>query len=221
MLRCFWMLASISMAAIAQTPQVFPAGDGVTPARVVQKTAPEYTEAARQAKLEGTVGLRMIVNADGEPEDVYVMRPLGLGLDQEAVDAVRNWRFAPGMKDGRMVSVVTDVDVPFHLLAGRADWHLARVDFDLPPGTSLPDIEDAPYPAASGPERYDAVSLTFEIDAAGAPVNIRTAKSTDPKWEQALTEMLRNWRFRPATKDGVAVGVTATFDFARGRPATS
>lgn len=221
MWRCFLVLASISMAAMAQMPQVFPPGDGVTSPRVVRKTAPEYTDAARQAKLEGSVGLRMIVNADGEPEDVYVMRPLGLGLDQEAVAAVRNWRFAPGMKDGRMVSVVTDVDVPFHLLAGRADWHLARVDFDLPPGTSLPGIEDAPYPAASGPERYDTVSLTFEIDAAGAPVNIQTAKSTDSQWEQELIAMLRNWKFHPATKNGIAVGVTATFDFARGRPATS
>ncbi len=91
------------------------------PARVVQKTAPEYTEAARQAKLEGTVGVRLIVNADGEPEDAYVLRSLGLGLDQEAVAAVRNWRFAPGMKDGKMVAVVTDVDVPFHLLTGRAE----------------------------------------------------------------------------------------------------
>lgn len=209
------------MAAGTQAEQVFLPGRDVMAPRVVSRTAPEYTEEARQAKLEGSVGLRLIVNADGEPEDIYVMQVLGLGLDEKAVEAVRNWRFAPGMKGGQTVAVMTTVDVPFHLLAGRADWHLAHVDFTPPQGASPPAIETAAYPEVSGPPSYATVSLAFDIDSEGVPVNIHAARSSDARWEQELIAMLREWRFRPARENGVAVGASATFDFARGRPASS
>lgn len=202
-------------------PQVFRAGDGVMPPRVLERTAPEYTEEARQAKLEGSVGLRLIVNAEGAPEGIYVNRPLGLGLDNEAVEAVRNWRFAPGMKDGKTVPVLTTVDVPFHLLDRRGDWHLARATFDPPQGASLPAIETACYPDTPGPELYATVSLAFDIDPQGVPVNIHAAGSSDAKWEQELIAMLREWRFHPAEKNGATVTAGATFDFARGRRASS
>jgi TonB family protein len=193
MLAFLVMLACLAMTAAAQTPQVFRPGGDVIPPRVLEKTAPEYTEQARQARLEGSVGLRLVVNVDGEPEGVYVMRSLGLGLDEEAAQAVQNWRFAPGMKDGKAVAVLTTVEVPFHLLDARGDWHLARIDFDPPKGASPPAVEHGYYPEASGPDLYATVSLAFDIDAQGVPVNIRATGSSDAKWEQELIAMLRDW----------------------------
>jgi TonB family protein len=215
------MFAFLGTAIRAQSPQVFRAENDVMAPRVIERTAPEYTDEARQAKLEGSVGVRLIVNAEGIPEGIYVVRSLGLGLDNEAVAAVRDWRFAPGMKDGKTVAVLTNVDVPFHLLESRAEWHLARASFDLPKGVSLPAIETAHYPDPSGSPQHATVSLAFEIDPSGQPVNIRSTASSNAAWEQELIEMLREWRFHPAQENGVAVASSATFDFERGRPATS
>lgn len=216
-----FLLLSLLAFFPSDNPQVFVPDKDVMPARVIARTAPEYTEEARQAKLEGSVELRLIVDADGTPEGIYVLRPLGLGLDEKAVEAVRDWRFAPGMKDGKMVAVVATVDVPFHLLGRRAEWHLARAAFDPPYGASSPTIKKADYPDAAGQEQYATVSLSFEIDASGVPVKIRAAKSSDAKWERQLIAMLSEWRFKPAVENGEPVAASATFDFERGRRSAS
>jgi protein TonB len=76
---------------------------------------PEYSEEARKAKYQGTVVLWLIVGADGHPRDVKIARTLGMGLDQKAIEAVRNWKFEPAMKDGRPVAVQINVEVNFRL----------------------------------------------------------------------------------------------------------
>src|SRR5579859_5783864 len=85
---------------------VYRVGNGVTPPKLVSRVEPQYTEAARLAGLEGTVFLKAIISASGQPEEIQVMRRLGLGLDQKAVDAVSQWQFEPGTKDGQPVRVV-------------------------------------------------------------------------------------------------------------------
>ena len=87
----------------------------ISPPAIVTKREPQYTQEAIDAKLEGTILIRLIVGADGVPQDVQVVRGLGLGLDEQAVEAVRNWRFKPGMKDGKPVPVQVQVQVNFRL----------------------------------------------------------------------------------------------------------
>ena len=60
--------------------------------------------------------LAIIVDDKGLPRDVRVIRPLGLGLDQKAIEAVQKWRFRPGMKDGKPVAVSATIEVNFRLL---------------------------------------------------------------------------------------------------------
>jgi protein TonB len=91
-------------------------GAGVSAPSVLSKVEPEYSEEARKAKWQGTVVLQIVVDEHGLPRDMQVMRQLGLGLDQKAMDAVSKWRFRPGMKDGKPVSVLATVEVSFHLL---------------------------------------------------------------------------------------------------------
>lgn len=76
---------------------------------------PEYSEAARVAKDNGTVVLGVILGSDGIPGDIWVIRKLGLGLDQKAIEAVRRWRFQPAMRDGKPIPVLLAVEVNFHI----------------------------------------------------------------------------------------------------------
>jgi TonB family protein len=94
---------------------VFKVGGGVSAPRALQTPDPEYSEEARKAKYQGTVVLWLIVDQNGRPQQLKVARSLGMGLDQKAIEAVRQWKFEPAMKDGRPVAVQINVEVNFRL----------------------------------------------------------------------------------------------------------
>jgi len=87
----------------------------VTRPVLLRKKGPEYSEEARKAKWQGTVVLSLEVDASGQAMNPRVTRSLGMGLDQKAIDAVMQWRFKPGMKDGKPVIVPAQVEVNFRL----------------------------------------------------------------------------------------------------------
>ena len=91
-------------------------GGGVSAPSVLSKVEPEYSEEARKAKWQGTVVLQLVVDDMGRPQNLKVLRSLGLGLDQKAIEAVEKWRFKPGMKDGKPVPVMATIEVNFRLL---------------------------------------------------------------------------------------------------------
>jgi len=91
-------------------------GGGVSAPAVLSKVEPEYSEEARKAKWQGTVVLSLVVDDQGRPQNLKVLRSLGLGLDQKAIEAVEKWRFKPGMKDGKPVPVMATIEVNFRLL---------------------------------------------------------------------------------------------------------
>ena len=95
---------------------VFRVGGGVSAPQLVARIEPEYSEQARKAKYQGVVVLSIIVQKDGSVRDIKVVQPLGLGLDEKAVEAVKQWRFRPGMKSGTPVDVMATVEVTFRLL---------------------------------------------------------------------------------------------------------
>ena len=89
---------------------------GVTAPALLRKVEPEYSEEARKAKYQGTVTLAVVIDASGKVAAVRVLHSLGLGLDDKAMEAVRKWKFAPGTKGGRPVSVAATIEVNFRLL---------------------------------------------------------------------------------------------------------
>jgi TonB family protein len=91
-------------------------GGGVTAPAVLAKVEPEYSEEARKAKFQGTVMLYIEVDENGKPKNLRVVRALGLGLDEKAIEAVSRWKFRPGFKDGKPVTVAATVEVNFRLL---------------------------------------------------------------------------------------------------------
>jgi periplasmic protein TonB len=94
---------------------VFKVGGGVSAPKVLYQPDPEYSEEARKAKYQGTCVLWLIVGPDGKPRDIKVARNLGMGLDEKAIEAVKQWKFEPAMKDGRPVAVQINVEVSFRL----------------------------------------------------------------------------------------------------------
>ena len=91
-------------------------GGGVSDPVPIFKPEPEYSEEARKAKFQGAVLLAIVIDETGHTRDIRVLRPLGLGLDEKAIEAVTKWRFRPSMKDGRAVAVMANVEVNFRLL---------------------------------------------------------------------------------------------------------
>src|SRR5579863_1266696 len=94
---------------------VYHVGGGISAPTAISSPDPEYTEEARREKKQGTVVLWLIVDSSGRPRDIHVARGLGFGLDGKAIDAVKQWRFQPALKDGRPVDVQISVEVDFHL----------------------------------------------------------------------------------------------------------
>ena len=94
---------------------IFHVGGGVSPPRQIYAPEPEFSEEARKAKYQGVCTLGLIVGADGRPSNIRVLSSLGMGLDEKAIEAVKNWKFEPAMKDGHPVRVEIAVEVDFHL----------------------------------------------------------------------------------------------------------
>ncbi|MBX9600683.1 MAG: TonB family protein [Bryobacteraceae bacterium] len=95
---------------------VYRVGGGVSAPQVLLKVEPEYSEEARKARWQGVVVLSVVVDEKGQPRDLRVVRSLGLGLDQKAIEAAEKWKFKPGLKDGRPVPVAATIEVNFRLL---------------------------------------------------------------------------------------------------------
>jgi periplasmic protein TonB len=90
-------------------------GSGITPPAIVREVKPDYTEEARRRGVEGDVELEIVVRADGGVGSVTLIHGLGSGLDQRAIDAVRQWRFSPARRFGTPVDVIVEVAVEFKL----------------------------------------------------------------------------------------------------------
>ena len=94
---------------------IYSPGEGVSIPRAIYAPEPEFSEEARRSKYQGEVTLLATIGADGRTRDLRVVRSLGMGLDEKAMEAVRTWRFEPARKDGQPVAVQMNIIVNFHL----------------------------------------------------------------------------------------------------------
>jgi TonB family protein len=200
----------------------------VAASELIQKLDPEYTEEARVAELEGTVVLSGAVGEDGFAHELQVVQALGLGLDENAMEAVKQWHFAPNLNPAQQLRLI---NVEFRLLTHQSRWHLIHVHFDAPAGTVRPVFASALYPigAGLGPEameegrlvaamgRLATAKLTFEVDEHGLPVNfLQVPNSSEPIWGGEATALVGQWRFRPGMRNGIAVPVSCTVELVWG-----
>jgi TonB family protein len=88
----------------------------VTAPVLIFKVEPEFSEEARRAKLQGVVVLYAEVGVDGRLRNIRVTRALGLGLEEKAIEAVKQWRFRPAYRNGKPIVEPAAIEVNFHLL---------------------------------------------------------------------------------------------------------
>ena len=94
---------------------VYRVGGGVSAPRAIYSPEPEFSEEARKAKYQGVTVLWVVVGTDGRVRNVQIQRSLGMGLDEKAIAAVREWKFEPARKDGVAVAVQVAIEVSFRL----------------------------------------------------------------------------------------------------------
>ena len=103
---------SPKMQAAAEASKI---GNGVTSPTLLRKIEPSYSPEARAVKAQGTVVLTVVIGTDGKAGDVRLSQGVGFGLDEQALDAVTQWSFAPGTRDGMAVPVKASIEVNFRL----------------------------------------------------------------------------------------------------------
>jgi TonB family protein len=196
-----------------------------------QRPEPEYSDEARIAGLEGTVGVSAIVREDGIPRDLRVIRPLGLGLDEKALEAAAQWRYTPAQFQDRLVPAPVLLNLEFQLPAKQSRWHLARAAFLPPEGASRPVFLEASYPPGAGISRKSrdeasviaaigrvgSATLCFYVDQHGIPVHFRVQAASDTIWANEAIAVVADWRFQPGMKDGFPMQVPALVTLAWGQ----
>jgi len=102
----------------ASESQIYKVGSGVSPPRPTYQPEPQFSEEARAACYQGVITLATIVEKDGTTSHTRVTSSLGMGLDEKAIEAVRQWRFWPATKDGEPVRAEIAVEVAFRMYGG-------------------------------------------------------------------------------------------------------
>lgn len=113
-IRAFAIFAVLPL--LAQDDRIYKGVETDTQPKIIHKVEPKYTKQAREEKIEGTVELSIIISAAGMPQRFTVTKTLDPGLDKNAIEAVRHWRFKPATKDGKPVATYATIQMTFHLL---------------------------------------------------------------------------------------------------------
>ncbi len=90
-------------------------GGGVSQPEVIYQVEPEFSEEARKAKFMGVVTVHLIIDDHGRPQNVHIVRGVGMGLDEKAVEAVKQYKFKPAMESGKPVPVEMNIEVNFQI----------------------------------------------------------------------------------------------------------
>lgn len=206
----------------ALPPGVFRIGGGVSAPVPTFRADPEYSEEARKAKWQGAVLLQVVIDESGIPQSIQVVRPLGLGLDQKAIEAVEKWRFKPGMKDGQPVPVAANIEVNFRLLQSP---ELATGTPPVPGtvqvsvGTMSSRIVSRVPPDYPSVAKLARVQGTVEVGVIVGPdgkvQNVQYV-SGPAMLAQAALDAVKQWVFQPLLENNQPVSVqsTVTVNFA-------
>jgi TonB family protein len=197
---------------------VYQVGNGVSPPTVVFRKEPEYAELARKLSIEGGVTVSLIIQPDGTATNFKITKSVGYGLDEKAIEAVRKWRFKPGLKDGAPVPVMASVEVNFRLPPRPPDhWYLSGpILFAPEPGLTPPVLKDATVPADSaGDGSKDRLTFEFTVNSKGSVKNVRLIDGPASP-AQMFSHSLATWKFRPAMKDNRPVEAMGRVTFVKG-----
>jgi len=210
-------------------------GGNVSAPVVTYTVVPDYSEEARKAKFMGVVLVNMIVDQYGRPQNVHVLRGVGMGLDEKAVEAVKQYRFNPAMEDGEPVPVSLNVEVNFQIfdkpepkVAGATPNPPTTVNASSPVQVASFDYGGVPVRKVGGgvsspvPIQVSQPDYTKEarkaklkgivlvgliVDSQGLPQNVQVIRGIGLGLDEKAVEAVKEYKFRPAMLDGSPVPV--------------
>lgn len=196
-------------------------GNQTRPSVAEYTTPPLYSDEARSRGIEGTVTVEVRVSVSGKAKDLHVIRGLGLGLDENALLAVRDWKFVPARRNGEQIEARTEVVVEFNLRNAELNEDIANdMATRVGPGVVPPRIVHRVEPRferrLSLPRPPGTVLLDAVIQENGIPKVVRVLRSQAWEIDESAIAALEQWRFSPAMKNGmpikVRMNVEMTFD---------
>jgi TonB family protein len=201
------------------------AAEEETEPRVLTQTAPVYPKIASQIAAGGKLSLRVLVGANGRPKDIEVQNPLGYGLDESAVAAVKQWTFEPARKNGQPVEGAVEVTLNFRIPQNtdreKSWWLPGAMAFLKPSAVAAPELIQGA--ALAGIPELENASIRFEftVDAEGSVSSVRVLHAAPPTpasrdAAEKLAAAFSVWKFRPATRGGVPVEARGRVRFLKG-----
>lgn len=111
-MRCAQAVLTLLLAAGLHAEKPAPQ---TKPPRIIKKVDPQYTEEARRARVQGSVMLKAELDENSRLIGIHVLRGLGYGLDEKAIDCARQWQFEPAMRDGAPIRTRVQLEINFRL----------------------------------------------------------------------------------------------------------
>jgi len=186
----------------------FVAGDRVALPQIDEYTTPPlYSDEARERRIEGIVTIAVHIDEHGRLLSSRIEKGLGSGLDQNALVALRQWRFHAGLRNDVPSAMDAEVDIEFDLRSEAVNELIANdmatlVGPDVTPPRVVHRPRMAPAPRASGSVVLDVVLLQD-----GSPKIVRILRSLTPDADERAVRHFEQWRFTPAMKNGVPIKV--------------
>jgi TonB family protein len=200
------------------------ANTNITPPEVLYYTDPFYTRAAREKKIEGIVTIEGAFDVKGCMKVVRVVKTIGFGLDENALAALRSWRFSPAKRNGEFVDAIAEIDIDFSLAAAP------RVEYDDIQNTSTPRISaptvirrvEPQYTTEARQSRATGtVILQAVIQTNGTADILKVVKPLPFGLTESALEAIRQWKFRPAARNGkeipMAINIEVGFNLEQQR----
>ncbi len=177
-------------------------GGGVIAPVVIDSVEPEFSDQARAAKFNGSVIVGLIVNSQGIPENVHVIRGVGMGLDENAVRAVQQYRFRPATENGNPVPVLINVEINFQVFKSPKPVASSGIHPPQPVEEHEPVFTDAAKQL-----RYTATSLLhIMIKEDGTVVDPYVIRPAGLGLDEEALRAVGHYRFKPATRsDGTPI----------------
>ncbi len=183
------------------------AGD-VVPSVAEYTTPPLYSDEARRRNIEGVVLVRAAIDASGRVHDAQVTRGLGAGLEQNALVALRQWRFHPGTRHGAAIPMDVEIEIAFTLRNESINAQIANDMVSLVgPGVTPPQAVRVVNPRSPRERLAGTVMLDVVLLEDGTPRIVRILRSLRTDLDDIAVEAFTQWRFSPAQKDGRPIKV--------------
>jgi TonB family protein len=183
------------------------AGD-IAPSVAEYTTPPLYSDEARRRGIEGVVLVRAHIDASGRVNAARVTRALGFGLDQNALVALRQWRFHAGTRNTTPVPMDVDIEIGFTLRNESINAQIANDMVSLVgPGVTPPQAVKVVNPHWPHGSLTGTVVLDVVLLEDGTPRIVRILRSLRTDLDDIAVEAFAQWRFSPAQKDGRAIKV--------------